>query len=85
MTTVVEQMLTRYPRDTDAQTTHALREVMQEIALAGLNRGGFKDHIATLDVESARSDVLPFVREPAGLAIWSKDYFAQLAERIRFA
>jgi predicted nucleotidyltransferase component of viral defense system len=39
--TVVEQMLERYPRDTDAAVTHALREVMQEIALAGLNRGGF--------------------------------------------
>lgn len=39
--TVVEQMLARYPRDTDAAMTHALREVMQEIALAGLNRAGF--------------------------------------------
>ncbi|KAF5053641.1 Nucleotidyl transferase AbiEii toxin, Type IV TA system [anaerobic digester metagenome] len=39
--TVIEQMLERYPRHTDAQETHALREVMQEIALAGLGRGGF--------------------------------------------
>ena len=39
--TAVEQMLERYSRDTDAAMTHALREVMQEIALAGLNRGGF--------------------------------------------
>ena len=39
--TVVEQMLERYPRDTDTAVTNALREVMQEIALAGLNRGGF--------------------------------------------
>jgi predicted nucleotidyltransferase component of viral defense system len=38
---VIEQMLARYPRHTDAQETHALREVMQEIALAGLGRGGF--------------------------------------------
>ena len=46
MTTVVEQMLSRYPRETDAQTSHALREVMQEIALAGLNRGGFFEKAA---------------------------------------
>lgn len=46
MTTVVEQMLSRYPRDTDAQSAHALREVMQEIALAGLNRGGFFEKAA---------------------------------------
>lgn len=39
--TVIEQMLERYPRDTDAALTHALREVMQEIALAGLNRAAF--------------------------------------------
>ncbi|MBK6320644.1 MAG: nucleotidyl transferase AbiEii/AbiGii toxin family protein [Burkholderiales bacterium] len=44
-----------------------------------------QDRIASLDIASARSDVLPFVREPAGLAIWSKDYFAQLAQRILFA
>jgi len=46
MTTVVEQMLSRYPRETDAQTAHAMREVMQEIALAGLNRGGFFEKAA---------------------------------------
>ena len=44
-----------------------------------------QDRIASLDIASARSDVLPFVREPAGLEIWSKDYFAQLAQRILFA
>lgn len=41
MNMVVEQMLRRYPGDTDAQVMHALREVMQEIALAGLFRSGF--------------------------------------------
>ena len=46
MTTVVEQMLARYPRQTGAQTAHALREVTQEIALAGLNRGGFFEKAA---------------------------------------
>jgi len=46
MTTVVEQMLSRYPQDTDAKTTQALREVMQEIALAGLQRGGFFEKAA---------------------------------------
>lgn len=34
----IEQMLERYPAQ---ERSHALREVMQEIALAGLNRGGF--------------------------------------------
>ena len=40
---VIEQMLARYPaRDRH----HAMREVMQEIALAGLQRGGFFDKAA---------------------------------------
>jgi predicted nucleotidyltransferase component of viral defense system len=43
---VVEQMLAKYPRNTDAELTHALREVMQEIALAGLYRGGFFEKTA---------------------------------------
>lgn len=39
--TVVEQMLQRYASNTQEDRSLALREVMQEIALAGLNRGGF--------------------------------------------
>ena len=40
---VVEQMLSRYARE---EGHHALREVMQEIALAGLQRAGFFDRAA---------------------------------------
>ena len=40
---VVEQMLARYPVD---ERRHALREVMQEIALAGLQRAGFFEKAA---------------------------------------
>lgn len=40
---VIEQMLVRYPED---ERQHALREVMQEIALAGLQRAGFFDKAA---------------------------------------
>ena len=43
---VVEQMLEKYPHNTDAELTLALREVMQEIALAGLYRGGFFEKTA---------------------------------------
>ena len=38
---IVDEMLSRYPRETEAEETNALREVMQEIALAGLQRAGF--------------------------------------------
>lgn len=39
--TIVEQMLQRYGATSDAEVANALREIMQEIALAGLNRSGF--------------------------------------------
>jgi len=44
--TVIEQMLQKYAIATDQDATHAMREVMQEIALAGLHRGGFFDKAA---------------------------------------
>lgn len=41
MTNIFEQMLSRYDIRTNDDYTNALHEVMQQIALAGLNRGGF--------------------------------------------
>lgn len=43
---VVDQMLRKYDLGTNEDVTQALREVMQEIALAGLYRGGFFDKAA---------------------------------------
>ncbi len=43
---VVDQMLRKYDLGTNEDVTQALREVMQEIALAGLCRGGFFDKAA---------------------------------------
>src|SRR5690554_4912273 len=40
---MIEQMLARYPQE---ERDHAIREVMQEIALAGLQRAGFFDKAA---------------------------------------
>ena len=42
----VDQMLKKYDLGTNEDVTQALREVMQEIALAGLQRGGFFDKAA---------------------------------------
>ena len=43
---IVEEMLSQYPRETEAEKINALREVMQEIALAGLHRAGFFEKAA---------------------------------------
>ena len=48
----------------------------------------FKDklieRLSTADIKQVKEDVLPFVRNPKELDIWSNDYFVQLAEMVRF-
>lgn len=41
------------------------------------------ERLATADIKQVKEDVLPFVRNPKELDIWSNDYFVQLAEIIR--
>ncbi len=41
-----------------------------------------KKAVNELDVESAKKDAAPFLREPRILDVWSRDFFLQLIERI---
>ena len=41
------------------------------------------ERLSTADIKQVKEDVLPFVRNPKELDIWSNDYFVQLAEIIR--
>jgi predicted nucleotidyltransferase component of viral defense system len=41
--------------------------------------------IEQLDVGQAKKDVLPFVREPAALYVWSRDFFRDIVKRVRFS
>lgn len=43
-----------------------------------------KEKLASADMRQVKADVLPFVRNPRELEIWSNDYFVQLADMIRF-
>lgn len=42
------------------------------------------ERLATSDINQVKADVLPFVRNPKELDIWSNDYFLQLVKLIRF-
>ncbi|MEX2367220.1 MAG: hypothetical protein WD601_11500, partial [Pseudohongiellaceae bacterium] len=44
-----------------------------------------KHRIETLDIRSARSDVIRFVPDARALDIWSRDYFLQLIGMLRFS
>lgn len=39
--------------------------------------------ISQLDIEAAREDVLPFVKDPDSVALWSREFFSGLVPRIR--
>ena len=41
-----------------------------------------RSRLSTTDIRHVKADVLPFVRNPHELDIWSNDYFLQLAEQI---
>ena len=41
------------------------------------------ERLETADIRQVKTDVLPFVRNPKELDIWSNDYFVQLAEMVR--
>lgn len=42
------------------------------------------ERLAMADMNQIKADVLPFVRNPKELDIWSNDYFMELAKMIRF-
>ena len=43
-----------------------------------------KDRLVSANINQVKSDVLPFVRNPKELDIWSNDYFVQLADMMKF-
>ncbi len=43
-----------------------------------------KERLSTADINSVKSDVIPFIIDPRELEIWSNDYFLQLADMIEF-
>ena len=46
MNSVIEMMLAKYNPQNNEQRENAIKEIMQEIALAGLSRGGFFEKVA---------------------------------------
>lgn len=43
-----------------------------------------KERLASADIRQVKQDVLPFIRNPQELEIWSNDYFLQLADKLLF-
>ena len=45
-------------------------------------KGALHDRFASIDYSSAKLDVLPFIKEPGSVDVWSADFFTQIAQNI---
>lgn len=65
-----------------------LKERVMQFNNEKINKDSFLDklkgRLATADIEQVKADVLPFIKRPQELEIWSNDYFLQLASMIVF-
>ena len=43
-----------------------------------------RERLATADITQVKQDVLPFIRHPEELDLWSTDFFLQVADMIKF-
>ena len=43
-----------------------------------------RQRLGSADINMVKADVMPFIRKPKELDIWSNEYFLQLANMIRF-
>ena len=66
-----------------------LEERIREFNGLEINRDQFvdmlKERLSTTDIRQVKADVMPFVRNPHDLDIWSNDYFLQLARMVKYA
>jgi predicted nucleotidyltransferase component of viral defense system len=56
-------------KSTDLQNLQQLKTIIQE-------------RIASVDLKQAKNDVLPFIKNPKDLDVWSQDFFSQITENI---
>ncbi len=65
-----------------------LRERIKEFNGCEKSKEGFlgdlRQRLSSSDINQVKADVLPFVKDPSELQIWSNDYFMQLASLVRF-
>ena len=76
-----------YWRHEQNDSTHEKAAFLTETDYQVLPDKAFKDklieRLSTADIKQVKEDVLPFVRNPKELDIWSNDYFVQLAEMVK--
>lgn len=44
-----------------------------------------KEKLSSTDIDQVKRDVMPFIRDPQELELWSNDFFLQVADLIKFS
>ena len=58
------------------------KQFNQEDITVELFKEKLKERFALADIKQAKADVMPFVRNPKELDIWSNDYFIQISDML---
>lgn len=66
-----------------AHLAERVRQFNSENITPELFKEKFIERLYTADIKQVKEDVLPFLRNPKELDIWSNDYFVQLAGMVR--
>ena len=66
-----------------AHLTERCKQFNNEDITPELFKEKLKERLSTADIKQVKEDVLPFVRNPKELDIWSNDYFVQLSDMVR--
>jgi predicted nucleotidyltransferase component of viral defense system len=67
-----------------AHLTERIRQFNNEDVSKELFMERLKNKLSSTNINQVKSDVLPFVRNPKELDIWSNEYFITLADMIKF-
>lgn len=70
-----------YLREKSIQSGHLHSE--EELQTTDQLKKMITERINSVNIEMAKQDVLPFIKNPKELDIWSKDFFIQITENIR--
>ena len=78
-----------YVRNQVPLNSNHLKERIKEFNGLEINRDQFvdmlKERLSTTNIRQVKADVMPFVRNPHDLDIWSNEYFLQLARMVKYA
>lgn len=68
-----------YLRDKAYQSGHCKRSDLQTVTDL---KEWLNQRFQSVDFSSAKEDILPFIKDPQEIAVWSADFFSQITERI---